>query len=102
MRDERYVTPISQNIKLTDGDADSTVTANFESIFEKGSLQINKQSEDGQNGDRHFIVSGGGQTYQITTGADGIAVLSNIPVFDSNNERKSSILCRKMMCRFAM
>ncbi|MBR4320413.1 MAG: Cna B-type domain-containing protein, partial [Oscillospiraceae bacterium] len=85
--DERYVTPISQNIKLTDGDADLTVTANFENVLKKGSLQINKQSEDGQNGDRHFIVSGGGQTYDIVTGADGVAVLSGIPVFDSNNEK---------------
>ena len=85
--DERYVSPVSQNILLTNGDADLTVTANFENVLKKGSLQINKQSEDGQNGDRHFTVSGGGQSYEITTGADGVAVLSGIPVFDSNNEK---------------
>ena len=85
--DERYIQPISQNIQLTSGDADLTVTADFENVLKKGSLQINKQSEDGQNGDRHFTVSGGGQVYNITTGADGIAVLPNIPVFDSNNEK---------------
>ncbi len=85
--DERYVQPVSQNILLTNGDADLTVTANFENVLKKGSLQINKQSEDGQNGDRHFTVSGGGRTYDITTASDGVAVLSGIPVFDSNNEK---------------
>ncbi|MBR0485288.1 MAG: TonB-dependent receptor [Oscillospiraceae bacterium] len=85
--DERYIQPVSQNIQLTSGDADLTVTADFENVLKKGSLQINKQSEDSQNSDRHFTVSGGGQIYHITTGADGIAVLPNIPVFDSNNEK---------------
>ena len=85
--DERYVQPISQTIQLINGDADLTVTANFKNVLKKGSLQINKQSEDGQNGDRHFTVYGGGQSYEITTGADGVAVLSGIPVFDSNNEK---------------
>ena len=85
--DERYVQPISQNILLINGDADLTVIANFENVLKKGSLQINKQSEDGQNGDRHFTVSGGGRSYDITTASDGVAVLSGIPVFDSNNEK---------------
>ncbi|MCR5718618.1 MAG: hypothetical protein K6F80_06265 [Oscillospiraceae bacterium] len=84
---ERYVTPKAQDIVLTSGDADLTVTANFENALKKGSIKINKQSEDFQNGDRHFVVTGNGQTYDITTGSDGIAVLTDIPVFDSNDDK---------------
>ena len=84
---ERYVTPKAQDIVLTDGDADLTVTANFENHLKKGSIKINKQSEDFQNGDRHFVVSGGGNSYDITTDSDGIAVLTDIPVFDSNDAK---------------
>ena len=84
---ERYVTPKAQDIVLTDGDADLTVTANFENNLKKGSIRINKQSEDFQNGDRHFVVTGGGNSYDITTGSDGIAVLTDIPVFDSNDAK---------------
>ena len=50
-----------------------------------GTIRINKTSEDGQNGDRTFTVTGGGETYTLTTGADGTAILADIPVFDSNN-----------------
>ncbi|MDE6730540.1 MAG: TonB-dependent receptor, partial [Oscillospiraceae bacterium] len=85
--DSRYITPVSQDIQLTNGNADLTVTADFENVLKKGSLRINKQSEDGQNGDRHFTVTGNGQSYDIVTHADGVAVLSGIPVFDSNNEK---------------
>lgn len=85
--EERYVTPKAQDIVLTSGDAGLTVAASFENTLKKGSLRINKQSEGGQNGDRHFTVSGGGQVYEITTGADGIAILTDIPVFDGNNEK---------------
>ncbi|MBP0972570.1 MAG: TonB-dependent receptor [Oscillospiraceae bacterium] len=84
---ERYVTPKAQDIVLTDGDADLTVTADFDNVLKKGSIRINKQSEDFQNGDRHFVVTGNGQTYDITTGSDGIAVLTDIPVFDSSNAK---------------
>ena len=84
---ERYVVPKAQDIVLTNGDADLTVTANFENDLKKGSIRINKQSEDFQNGDRHFVVTGNGQTYDVTTGSDGIAVLTDIPVFDSNDEK---------------
>ncbi|MBQ4466231.1 MAG: Cna B-type domain-containing protein, partial [Oscillospiraceae bacterium] len=84
---ERYVTPKAQEIVLTDGDADLTVTTNFQNELKKGSIKINKQSEDFQNGDRHFVVSGGGNSYDITTDSDGIAVLTDIPVFDSNDAK---------------
>ena len=84
---QRYEVPKAQDIVLTNGDADLTVTANFENDLKKGSIRINKQSEDFQNGDRHFTVTGNGETYDITTGADGVAILSGIPVFDSNDNK---------------
>lgn len=93
--DTRYVTPKAQNIKLTDGDVDLTVTADFNNKLKKGSIKINKQSEDGENGGREFTVTGNGKTYTITTGEDGIALLENIPVFDSNNEKITYTISEK-------
>lgn len=83
----RYETPKAQNVTLTNGAVDLTVTANFVNELKTGSIRINKQSEDNQNGDRTFTITGNGETYTITTGADGIAILSDIPVYNSNNEK---------------
>ncbi len=84
--DTRYETPKAQDVNLTGGNADLTVAVDFENMLKKGSIRINKQSEDSQNGDREFVISGGGQTYTLVTGADGTAILADIPVFDGNNE----------------
>ncbi|WP_295219678.1 SpaA isopeptide-forming pilin-related protein [Ruminococcus sp.] len=83
----RYETPKAQNVTLTSGNADLTVTANFVNDLKKGSIKINKQSEDGENGDREFTITGGGSIYTVKTGSDGIAILSDIPVYDSNNQK---------------
>jgi len=83
----RYETPKAQNVTLTSGTVDLTVTANFVNELKTGSIRINKQSEDNQNGDRTFTVTGNGETYTITTGADGIAILSDIPVYNSENKK---------------
>ena len=85
--DTRYEIPKAQNVKLTDGDVDLTVNVNFENDLIKGSIKINKQSEDGENGDRTFEITGNGKTYTIKTGADGVAIISDIPVYDSNNKK---------------
>ena len=84
--EERYETPKAQDVTLTGGNADLTVAVDFENRLKKGSIKINKQSEDGQNGDRSFTISGGVQTYTLTTSNDGTAILADIPVFDSSNE----------------
>lgn len=84
---ERYETPKAQNITLTSGNADLTVTADFVNNLKKGSIKINKQSEDGENGDREFTITGNNKIYSIKTGADGIAILSGIPVYDSSNNK---------------
>ena len=85
--DTRYETPKAQNVKLTDGDIDLTVNVKFNNELKTGSIKINKQSEDNQNGGREFTVTGNGKTYSIKTGSDGVAILSDIPVYDSNNQK---------------
>jgi len=93
--DTRYETPKAQNVTLTSGTVDLTVTANFVNELKTGSIRINKQSEDNQNGDRTFTITGNGETYTITTGADGIAILSDIPVYNSENEKITYTISEK-------
>ena len=85
--DTRYETPKAKNVKLTDGDVDLTVNVKFNNELKTGSIKINKQSEDNQNGGRELTVTGNGKTYSIKTGSDGVAILSDIPVYDSNNQK---------------
>ena len=84
--DTRYVVPKAQDVTLINGNADLTVAVDFENDLKKGNIKINKQSEDNQNGDRTFTVTGGGQTYTMTTANDGTAIFAGIPVYGSNNK----------------
>ena len=85
--DTRYEVPKAQNVTLTSGDVDLTVNVKFNNQLKTGSIKINKQSEDNQNGDREFTITGNGKTYTIKTGLDGVAILSDIPVYNSRNEK---------------
>lgn len=85
--DTRYEVPKAQNVTLTSGNVDLTVNVKFNNQLKTGSIKINKHSEDNQNGDREFTITGNGKTYTIKTGSDGIAILSDIPVYNSNNEK---------------
>ena len=85
--DTRYEVPKAQNVTLTSGDVDLTVNVKFNNQLKTGSIKINKQSEDNQNGDREFTIMGNGKTYTIKTGSDGVAILSDIPVYNSRNEK---------------
>lgn len=85
--DTRYEAPKAKNVKLTDGDVDLTINVKFNNELKTGSIKINKQSEDNHNGGREFTVTGNGKTYSIKTGSDGVAILSDIPVYDSNNQK---------------
>ena len=93
--DTRYETPKAQNIKLIDGDVDLTVNVNFNNELKTGSIKINKQSEDGYIGDRNFEIRGNGKAYTIKTGFDGVAILSDIPVYDSNNNKITYTISEK-------
>ena len=84
--DTRYEVPKAQDVTLTNGNVDLTVAVDFENVLKKGNIKINKQSEDNQNGDRTFTVTGGGETYTLTTANDGTAIFAGIPVYDSNNK----------------
>ena len=83
----RYEVPKAQNVTLTSGDVDLTVNVKFNNQLKTGSIKINKHSEDNQNDDREFTITGNGKTYTIKTGSDGVAILSDIPVYNSNNEK---------------
>ena len=85
--DTRYEVPKAQNVTLTSGDVDLTVNVKFNNQLKTGSIKINKQSDDNRNGDREFTITGNGKTYTVKTGDDGIAILSDIPVYNSNNEK---------------
>lgn len=85
--DTRYEVPKAQNVTLTSGDVDLTVNVKFNNQLKTGSIKINKQSEDNQNGDREFTITGNVKTYTIKTGSDGVAILSDIPVYNSRNEK---------------
>lgn len=93
--EERYEIPKAQNVSLTDGNADLTVAVDFKNTLKKGSIRINKQSEDGENGDREFTITGGGQTYTLTTSNDGTAILADIPVFDGSNNKITYTISEK-------
>ena len=93
--DTRYEVPKAQNVTLTSGDVDLTVNVKFNNQLKTGSIKINKQSEDNQNGDREFTITGNGKTYTVKTGDDGIAILSDIPVYDSNNEKITYTISEK-------
>ena len=93
--DTRYEVPKAQNVTLTSGNVDLTVNVNFNNELKTGSIKINKQSEDGENGGREFTVTGSGKTYTVKTGDDGIAILSGIPVYDSNNEKITYTISEK-------
>ena len=85
--DTRYEVPKAQNVTLTSGNVDLTVNVKFNNQLKTGSIKINKQSEDNQNDDREFTITGNGKTYTIKTGLDGVAILSDIPVYNSRNEK---------------
>ena len=93
--DTRYEVPKAQNVTLTSGDVDLTMNVKFNNQLKTGSIKINKQSEDNQNDDREFTITGNGKTYTVKTGDDGIAILSDIPVYDSNNEKITYTISEK-------
>lgn len=81
----RYVTPDGQTVTLA---ADKTSTLTFNNDLEKGDIEIQKNSEDKIVKGFTFSVKGSdGSSYTATTNADGIAVVNDVPVYDSSNKK---------------
>lgn len=77
----------AQQTKKVMVQAGKTASVSFSNTLKKGVIKINKQSEDGENGGRTFEISGNGKTYTVNTNDDGVAILRDIPVYDSDNNK---------------
>lgn len=83
----RYTQPGSQSVTVS---ANTTATVNFNNVLKKGSLSVQKASEDGIISGFTFRINsnyGGYGTAQwdITTNGSGIAALSDLPKYDNAN-----------------
>lgn len=85
----------SQQSKKVTVQAGKTASVSFSNTLKKGAIKINKQSEDGENGNRTFEIKGNGKTYTINTNNDGIAMLSDIPVYDKDNKKITYTISEK-------
>ena len=85
----------SQQSKKVTVQAGKTASVSFSNTLKKGAIKINKQSEDGEVGNRTFEIKGNGKTYTINTNSDGIAMLSDIPVYDKDNKKITYTISEK-------
>ncbi len=88
----RYEKQKSQKVKVQAG---KTAAVSFSNTLKTGAIKINKQSEDGENGNRTFEIKGSGKTYTVNTNSEGIAVLSDIPVYDKENKKITYTISEK-------
>ena len=88
----RYEKQKSQKVKVQAG---KTASVSFSNTLKTGAIKINKQSEDGEVGNRTFEIKGNGKTYTINTNSNGIAVLSDIPVYDKDNKKITYTISEK-------
>ena len=81
----RYVKQTEKSVTVTDG---NTATVSFKNELKKGEIKIQKNSEDKIVKDFTFSVKGSdGNSYSAKTNADGIATITDVPVYDSNNNK---------------
>ncbi len=85
----------SQQSKKVTVQAGKTASVSFSNTLKKGAIKINKQSEDGEVGNRTFEIKGNGKTYTINTSSNGIAMLSDIPVYDKDNKKITYTISEK-------
>ena len=81
----RYVKQAVKSVTVTDG---NTANVSFRNELKKGDIKIQKNSEDKIVKDFTFKVTGSdGSSYTAKTNADGIATITDVPVYDSNNKK---------------
>ncbi len=81
----RYVKQATKTVTVTNG---NTANVSFKNELVKGSIKIQKNSEDKIVKDFTFKVTGSdGSTYTAKTNASGIATITGVPVYDSNNKK---------------
>ncbi len=81
----RYVKQAVKSVTVTDG---NTANVSFKNELKKGDIKIQKNSEDKIVKDFTFKVNGSdGSTYSAKTNGDGIATITDVPVYDSNNQK---------------
>lgn len=81
----RYVTPDGQTVTL---EADKTSSVTFNNELKKGDILIQKNSEDKIVKGFTFSVKGNdGSSYTAKTDDKGIAIVKDVPVYDSNNKK---------------
>lgn len=81
----RYVKQAVKTVTVTDG---NTANVTFKNELKKGDIKIQKNSEDSIVVGFTFHVTGSdGSAYNATTNADGIATITDVPVYNSNNKK---------------
>ena len=81
----RYVKQAVKSVTVTNG---NTANVSFKNELKKGNIKIQKNSEDKIVRDFTFKVNGSdGSTYSAKTNGDGIATITDVPVYDSNNQK---------------
>lgn len=81
----RYEKQAVKSVTVTDG---NTANVSFKNELKKGDIKIQKNSEDKIVKDFTFKVNGSdGSSYSAKTNGDGIATITDVPVYDSNNKK---------------
>ena len=81
----RYEKQAEKTVTVTDG---KTANVSFNNELKTGEIKIQKNSEDNIVTDFTFKVTGSdGKTYNATTNSSGVATVTNLPVYDSNNNK---------------
>lgn len=93
---DRYTAPKPQTVTLTDGGTvDLTTDLEFYNAPVKGSIRINKTSDDGYNGGREFQLTwtdGAKHTLTAKTDSKGIAVFRDLYVYSQSDNSDSKIV----------
>ena len=81
----RYVKQVTKTVEIEAGE---TKNVSFKNELKKGDIKIQKNSEDNIVQNFTFKVTGSdGSSYTAKTNTDGIATITDVPVYDSNNKK---------------